>query len=97
MFVRQSATWRCLSLTIRLDSTVRPTFEELKTLVVASAGKGVWVKMFDDLRICLMGINREDEQVFTAKFLPCATNSREYQIAYKKVMALYDPEDERGK
>jgi hypothetical protein len=62
------------------------TFEQLAALVVEK--KEVWVQLYNDVRICLVDIGNKEKQLFLAKFVPCATNSRTYTIDFSKVKDL---------
>jgi hypothetical protein len=63
-----------------------PTFEELCAKVAME--KEVWVKLYDDIKICLVGIEDPAKQTFVAKFLPCAKNSRVYNIPCSRVRSI---------
>jgi hypothetical protein len=50
--------------------------------------EGIWVRLYNDLKICLMGVEDAPTGKFTAKFFPCAKNSRLYSIAYGEICEL---------
>ncbi len=62
------------------------TFDELAWQVVDS--DGVWVRLYDGLKLCLTDILLSDDVRFIAKFMPCARNAREYVIRFEEVKAL---------
>lgn len=64
------------------------TFAELTGLI---GEKGLWVHLRTDMNICLIGVKDQEKQVFEAKFLPCARNSRVYDIEYSKIESLTKP------
>jgi hypothetical protein len=62
------------------------TFEQLAALVAEK--KEVWVDLFNDVKICLIDVADKNNQIFLAKFMPCARNSRTYNIDFTKVKGL---------
>jgi hypothetical protein len=63
------------------------SFQELTEL--AEKEKGVWVRLSNgDTRICLVGVKDPINKVFIAKFVPCAKNSRMYEIHYSDIKCL---------
>ena len=62
------------------------SFEELAEL--ATKEKGIWVRLNDGMQICLVGVKYPIGKIFTAKFIPCAKNSRTYEICYSDVKCL---------
>ena len=55
---------------------------------MASREKGVWVRLKDNMQICLVGIKDPINKIFVAKFVPCAKNSRTYEIHYCDVKCV---------
>lgn len=64
------------------------TFEELTGLI---GEKGLWVHLKADMNICLIGVKDQEKKIFEAKFLPCARNSRVYDIEYSQIECLTKP------
>lgn len=64
----------------------RLSYSELIDLI--KKNKEVWVTLYDGLVICLIDTDKEVQDGFLAKFIPCAKNSRVYQIAYSKVKEI---------
>lgn len=63
------------------------SFQDL--VEMADKEKGIWVRLNNgDMRICLVGIKDPINKVFIAKFVPCAKNSRMYEIHYEDVKGL---------
>ena len=62
------------------------TFDSLASLVAEK--KEVWVHLYNELKICLIGVTDPVTKVFSAKMLPCAANSRVYQIRYDQIQSL---------
>jgi hypothetical protein len=59
--------------------------------------EGIWVRLDTGLKICLMGVQDGTTDLFTAKFFPCARNSRQYTIPYKHIGKLETEEGADGK
>lgn len=58
-------------------------------------GLGIWVRQKDDFTICLVGVADADKGQFIAAFLPCAKNSRRYQIGFETIREL-EQDDAEG-
>lgn len=65
------------------------TFEETTNFIQKHTQ--IWVRLYDDMKLCLVGVDDSEKQVFSAKFLPCARNAQVYKIAYSKIKAVEDP------
>lgn len=64
----------------------RPSYSELVNLIKTK--KEVWVTLYDGLFICLTNTDPNNKDGFLAKFIPCAKNSRVYNIPYNKIKEL---------
>ena len=62
------------------------SFEALAMFL--SQEKELWVRLNTDVPICLIGTADAEKQVFKAKFLPCAKNSKVYEVPYAKIQCL---------
>lgn len=62
------------------------TFDGLTWQVVDS--DGVWVRLYDGLKICLTDLVLGDDVRFIGKFMPCARNAKEYVIRFEEVKEL---------
>jgi len=47
--------------------------------------EGIWVRLYNELKVCLMGVQDAPTGKFTAKFFPCAKNSKQYTILYNDI------------
>ncbi|MFH1973048.1 MAG: hypothetical protein ABIK13_00355 [Patescibacteria group bacterium] len=45
----------------------------------------VWVRLYDGIKICLIDVIVQEPIIFIGKFLPCASNSKEYKIKFSEV------------
>ena len=66
--------------------STKPEYSALVKLTAAE--EDVWVTLYDGLFICLIAEDSNNKNGFLAKFIPCAKNSRVYNISYDKVKAL---------
>jgi len=58
-------------------------------------GLGIWVRQKDDFTICLVGVANAEKGQFIAAFMPCAKNSRRYQIGFETIREL-EKDDAEG-
>ena len=64
----------------------KPSYSSFIELI--GGDKDVWVTLYDDLFICLIGADPYVSDGFLAKFIPCGKNATVYKIAYDKIKAL---------
>jgi hypothetical protein len=69
-----------------LDLTLAQAIELIKD--AQSKSEGIWVRLHTDLKICLIEVQDENVGIFTAKFFPCARNSRRYTIPFGNIREL---------
>jgi hypothetical protein len=62
------------------------SFKELSTLI--SKNKEVWVELHDGLKVCLVGVRSDKEELFNAKFFPCVRSARTHAISYKQIKTV---------
>jgi len=62
------------------------SFKELVDLL-GEQGK-IWVRLYDNFKVCVVDIDNYKKQVFIGQFFPCTKTAKSYTIRYDQIKQI---------